>query len=270
MAKKQKTKFDESVVCTLKRDELRDYRDRLRKARYAALADAEGFSEICFTLEQLGVRLTGKANGLGNYLSAIEAFVPSQMTSLAEKEDNYLSRFSALFEIVRNARNDAMHTGAYARHVTQRAIELCILLEDGLMPKLNMLDSTVGDYMVKEAIWISQTQPMARARQLMLTHSFSNLPVNLGEKWYLLTEMALARYLAKAESVEDRYILLGRSVAEAYEDDPLLLKDVNDKTVNIKTTVRDLMLCSDQTDPMLWLVVNGKELAGVISPFELM
>ena len=33
------------------------YRDRFREARYAALADAEGFEAICFALEALGLRL---------------------------------------------------------------------------------------------------------------------------------------------------------------------------------------------------------------------
>ena len=36
------------------------YRDRFREARYAALADAEGFGAICFALEALGLRLLGK------------------------------------------------------------------------------------------------------------------------------------------------------------------------------------------------------------------
>ena len=38
-------------------DERLHHRDQLRDARYAALADAEGFPIICFALEALGVRL---------------------------------------------------------------------------------------------------------------------------------------------------------------------------------------------------------------------
>lgn len=36
------------------------YRDQLRSARYAALADAEGFQSVCYALEALGMRV-GKA-----------------------------------------------------------------------------------------------------------------------------------------------------------------------------------------------------------------
>lgn len=43
------------------------YRDRLRAARYAALADAEGFAQICYELEGLGVRQLGKQESLGKY-----------------------------------------------------------------------------------------------------------------------------------------------------------------------------------------------------------
>ena len=43
------------------------------------------------------------------------------------------TRFEALYRTVNSARNDAMHTGAYARHATDAAIELCIGLEDALM-----------------------------------------------------------------------------------------------------------------------------------------
>jgi hypothetical protein len=43
------------------------YRDELRAARYSALADAEGFPEICYALESLGLRLLGKKGSLKDY-----------------------------------------------------------------------------------------------------------------------------------------------------------------------------------------------------------
>ena len=36
------------------------------------------------------------------------------------------SKFESLYDLVRRARNDAMHTGVYARHATAAAIELFI------------------------------------------------------------------------------------------------------------------------------------------------
>lgn len=50
---------------TLQWDERLYHRDQLRAGRYAALADAEGFHEICFALEALGLRLYGEKENLG-------------------------------------------------------------------------------------------------------------------------------------------------------------------------------------------------------------
>lgn len=54
--------------CTeLEPDESVFYRDQLRAARYAALADSEGFREVCYALEGLGLRLHGQKADLGSY-----------------------------------------------------------------------------------------------------------------------------------------------------------------------------------------------------------
>lgn len=56
----------EPAVIDLQPRERLFYRDRLRSARYAALEDAEGFGEICFALEALGLRLLSRQEALGN------------------------------------------------------------------------------------------------------------------------------------------------------------------------------------------------------------
>ena len=111
------------------------YRDRLREARYAALADAEGFGAICFALEALGLRLLGRQEALGAYKGeiGIQARSSLVLNELADAYPLMFKPFNALFSIVQAARNDVMHTGAYARHATQAAIELCIGLEEALM-----------------------------------------------------------------------------------------------------------------------------------------
>ncbi|WP_186061901.1 hypothetical protein [Burkholderia gladioli] len=206
------------------------YRDELRAARYAALADSESFTEICFVIEALGLRLFG--------------------------------------------RQDAMHTGAYARHATEAAIELCIGLEEALMMNSKL---EVGDVMVKSPITVDPWQPVAHARQLMLMHSFSFLPVNLGNSWRLISELGLARYLNV--SVNQKAERLGKSIADA-NSEGMELKDVRPEAILRATDSIDKALAGvpGQDGPTLWLVVethrvDGKEqtrLAGVLSPFELM
>ena len=51
--------------------------------------------------------------------------------------------FYRLYELVMQARNDALHQGAYARHLTSHAIDLSIVIEDALMNNLK----TVAEFL---------------------------------------------------------------------------------------------------------------------------
>src|SRR3569832_1922789 len=102
------------------------YRDRLRRGRAAALADAEGFQEVCFALEELGVRLLGAQAALGYYRPCLAALASGDEAGAAYADPASFTPFDALFELVREARNDAMHTGTHTRRVTAKAVELCL------------------------------------------------------------------------------------------------------------------------------------------------
>ena len=86
------------------------HRDELRAARYAALADAEGFLQVCIALEALGLQLSKRQENLGKY-GAVLRELASASTVLSEMSGTapeYFSSFDALYETVRRARNDAM------------------------------------------------------------------------------------------------------------------------------------------------------------------
>jgi len=160
-----------------------------------------------------------------------------------------------------------MHTGSYARHATARAIELCILLEDCLMSARNFLEKSVLDYMVREPMVLDELQPVAKARQLMLMHSFSNIPVFTNGAWHLLSDIALSKYLANSEVVKK--LLLGRSIQEAFKlgEGQLQLKQANVKGRDTK--IGDL-INSDAESASLWVIAEGSMIFGIITPFELM
>ncbi|MFP3710077.1 hypothetical protein SB783_39415 [Paraburkholderia sp. SIMBA_009] len=252
------------------------YRDELRAARYAALADSESFTEICFVIEALGLRLLGRQEAMGEYKKRIAecAQVSPLFGDLPRLFPATFKTFDALYRTVKQARNDAMHTGAYARHATGAAIELCIGLEEALMMNGK---PDVGDVMVKSPITVDPWQPVAHARQLMLMHSFSFLPVYLDNSWHLVSELGLARYLNV--SVNKKAERLGKSIAAAVSDG-MELKDVRPEAILSATdsTGKALAAVPGQDGPTLWLVVetlqiDGKDqtrLAGVLSPFELM
>lgn len=253
---------------TLTWEERLHYRDRLRAARYSALADAEGFGEICFAIEALGLRLHGEEAAMGPYLTQIRALATSSsvLNSLTDDFPALFTRFDALYETVKRARNDAMHTGVYARHATIAAIELCIGLEESLMVEQQIRRETVADFMVKTPVIVEAWQPVAYARQLMLMHSFSLLPVFIDE-WKLVPELSMARYLHKRQNQKQR--LLAVRIDEAAQTGLDLVDAVvvrpTDKVAELLNAARPGNL------PMLWLVLDRPEkLCGVLSPFELM
>lgn len=243
------------------------HRDQLRAARYSALADAEGFHAVCFALEALGFRLLGKKAELGKYEPKLcelsqESVV---LTEMSQRYAGIFSKFSPLFDLVRSARNDAMHTGVYARHATVAAIELCIGLEEALMKEQQLTRNLVEDFMVKSPLIVEPWQPVAHARQLMLMHSFSFLPVFIGS-WKLLSEGAMARYMRSKGQWKD---LLSATIEHAAANE---LDLVEATVVGLKQEVRDLLAADHRNGaPWLWLVQDEHErLCGVLSPFELM
>lgn len=157
-----------------------------------------------------------------------------------------------------------MHTGVYARHATSGAIELCIGLEEAVMAEQQNPRITVADFMVKAPMTVMTWQPVAHARQLMLMHSFSYLPVLLGS-WKLLPELSMAKFLRHAS----RKRRMANSIEDAVNDG---LELVDAIVVEATAKVEDLLNTGNNIHaPMLWLVQdrNG-DMCGVPSPFELM
>lgn len=244
------------------------HRDQLRAARYGALADAEGFPAICFALEALGMRLFKRKADMGRYEKKLIGLAEDSvvLTELSLRYPQHFGKFEALYNLVKSARNDAMHTGAYARHATVAAIELCIGLEDALMKEQKIPRTLVEDFMVKSIVIVEPWQPVAHARQLMLTHSFSFLPVMVKDQWMLISELALARYLRSGAAWNE---LIAAPIDYAHEHG---LELVQARVVCLKDEVRNLLDNADENvTPRLWLIEerHGK-LCGVLSPFELM
>ncbi|MCC6537299.1 MAG: hypothetical protein IT162_07110 [Bryobacterales bacterium] len=176
----------------------------LREARLNALGDAEGFAPIVHAIERLGSYLTkeeigdkGAPGSLEKYRPAIKEHVSAQNASFGNRA--LATPFQELYELVQIARNDAVHQGAFARHLTGHAVQLALVLEDSLKP---MLDLKVADFMIRDVRCAEMWQPLSFLRQQMLTNSFSYLPVWDGPQagggigqWRLISDSALARFL---------------------------------------------------------------------------
>ena len=245
------------------------YRDRLRSARYAALADSEGFQEVCYAVEALGMRLHGAEGTMDKYRNRTRklALEAPTLSALATKFPMFFTRFEALYETVRRARNDAMHTGAYARHATSAAIELCIGLEEAVMNGPVQL-TKVADFMVKAPVSVETWQPVAHARQLMLMHSFSFLPVFHKNTWHLLSDMAMVTFI-RPKKRQERDRALALPIIEAVSAGLALMPA---ETLRPEDEISVLIQSPEsRVAPTLWIVVaESNRLTGVLSPFELM
>lgn len=232
------------------------FRDQLREGRAVALKDAEDFHPIVTALERLGSVLHPKGRGLGDYKEGLLKIAQKGSSAPVDGDDrNLVMPLATLYTSVQNGRNDALHQGAYARHLTRHCIELAIFIEDGLMAEMDR----VSDFMVRDPSVAELWQPLAFARQKMLSNSFSFLPIRVDTEWMFLSDYQVARYLSQAA---DRSVIRTR-IDEAYEHCPGILKVAN--CVPGDRLVADVLRDFDG-DPVL--VVRGEELLGIATPFD--
>jgi CBS domain-containing protein len=232
----------------------------LRDARAIVHRDAESFSEGATVLEHVGQMLIGDLkNGLHGYKDAIY--------SLARKAPSIQwQRVDSLFETVRQARNDSVHSGDFIRHHVIRLVELILLLEEGL----SMSAKTAEDLMVRTPTTAELWHNIATIRRAMLANSFSFLPVqNTDGVWKLLSDVSVVKYLKVAVKTNDRNKLLGKLLSAALDDNEIELTDCDrflpDNNIDdISKTLSHV--------PIL-IVENGgnkERLLGILTAFDLL
>jgi predicted transcriptional regulator len=210
--------------------ERRFFRDELRAARAAALADAEGFSDVIRVIELLGQHLEKKARGLSDYKKRVSG-VASQsplFSTVPSCWPECHTSFSLLYDEMRRARNDAVHQGAYARTLTDHAVELSIILEDALMTDT----SKVSQFMVRNVVQAEPWQPVSYVRQQMLRYAYSFLPIWHANSWALIAEYSLAQLLRDPGATATRAQVLAKSVAEIINGGTLRVLDARTATAD--------------------------------------
>lgn len=249
------------------------FRDQFRDARARALHDAEAYQEVLFAIERFGSALCGEIGALGPYREKIIA--KAKISPLAEdiptKHRDWHVPFAALSEMVKDARNDALHQGASARHLTAHATQLVLVLEDAL----NEHATNVGDYMVRDPLCAYPWQPVSLVRQQMLANNFSYLPIwdERGQvsTWRLVSDHAVANYLQSAPSKngkDGRRERLARTVEEALNSSGLDLTDV--QRCDSKTSVAEALELLDGPPVLVIDRDNHHRLIGILTPFDLL
>jgi CBS domain-containing protein len=166
-----------------------DFLTRLRDARALVLKDAESFHTAAGVLEYIGQILKGgMGNGLGAYRDEI-----FDLATVTGRFDH--ATISRLFKVVREARNDVVHDGAFVRHMSTRLVDLIVILEESVMAEM----TTVGDVMVRTPVSVEPWQLVWHARRLMLENSFSNLPMLIADenvkRWVFVSDVAVMTFL---------------------------------------------------------------------------
>jgi hypothetical protein len=151
--------------------------EQFPSARMAALADAESFDRIIHVVERLGSYLTKELlsdkGTHGNFCAyRVKLCELARKSSLGNTSrgnlTSVLTPFEILFNLVKDGRNDALHQGAFARHLTKHAIELAIVLEDALKAELKPI---VMDFMVQNPVGNSRNLsllPVSKCWQIHL------------------------------------------------------------------------------------------------------
>lgn len=252
--------------------------DQLRAARLDALRDAEAFDGIIHAVERLGSYITkykfgdfGKYGDLGKYAQDIETLVEDAAASWKPDEQfrDLQMPFNTLYDLVREARNDALHQGAFARHLTEHAIQLAIILEDSLK---TCLKPVVTDFMIRNPVCAEHWQPVGFLRQQMLANSYSFLPVLCEDKkWRLVSDAAIAQFLGPEREGPERTKRLSRTLKKAIgsSDSSLKLTDAGfgDRTTSIEVALKSLR------DAPVLLVKNSADapgLLGIVTAFDLL
>jgi CBS domain-containing protein len=232
----------------------------LREARAIVHRDAESFNEAATVLEHVGQMLRGTVlNGLNDYRGVILA--------LAQKAPDFQREcVESLFDTVRQARNDSVHSGDYIRHHATRLVELLLVLEEGLA----MTAKVVSDLMVQNPTMAELWHNIAAVRRAMLTNSFSFLPVrDANGVWKLLADIAVVRYLKRADKAKERSALLGKPLKDALEEKSIELTEC--VRISPSKSVHDVAKTMNHT-PMLVIEQDGtkERLIGILTAFDLL
>ena len=254
----------------------RAFRLDLQAARENAIKDAEAFDEIIHAIERLGSFLLERIESLWAYHPPLKDLAEQSALAFetSRKWRELHTPFDLLYNEVKNARNDALHVGAYARHLTTHAIELALILEDALRIKeisfkeAKKMETNVSDFMIRNPVFAHLWQPISIIRQIMLTNSFSYLPVAMGEgKWHLVSDLAVATYLQGCSN-NQRKDRLATSLEKAMQDSfPTLEKA---QCIHSSAPVAEAL---KQTGGKPLLVTSDKadnEIVGFLTPFDLL
>ncbi len=235
----------------LSREQVRGFVRDLREALAASLADSEGYMPLIRSFERIGRHVRYLKSGPPiDYLTL--ARLRDDLALIVAESSGDRERLQALFELILEARNHAVHQGGAARQLRSWGVTYALALQEGLLANLD--EVRAEDVMVTNVIVAEPWHLLRDVRTNMLANSFSWIPVRLDGKWWFLQDVAIARILLTVAPAERRSAL-DRRVEDAREylreatrvgptdrradlpipQDPLLVVDAEDHLLGLIT-----------------------------------
>ncbi len=232
----------------------------LRAARSLILRDAESFHEAATVLETIAKIAGGK-------IEKVMVKYDNQLLKIClESGRSTEVRAKRLLGVVREARNMAVHEGAWARHLSSRLIDLFLILEEAIMKNLQFVE----DIMVRNPVVVESWHMVAQVRREMLANSFSCLPIYHRQKWLVITDSEVMRYLHCDRSSRgelDRR--LEKNIGNAIDGNQI--KTISAKRCSPSELIPNL-LGKIKNGPILVIekIKNKPLLVGIVTPFDLL
>ncbi len=238
------------------------FRDLFREARVKAQSNSENFEDIIFVLEKFGSFLRCENGDLGKYAPYIckVAEKSSLSIEIPKKSPEFHTDFTSLYDLVKDGRNSAMHEGVFARNLTQHAVEISLVLEDALMSN----EKKAKDFMMRNPVCAFDWQPLSFIRQNMLSNSFSYLPIFRDNRWKLVSDLNMSKYLRESLSKAERRKRLSQKLKDSRVE--LMETKIVSSTDEIKQVIKNwdgLPIC-------VTLKNSSEEIVGILTPFDLL
>jgi CBS domain-containing protein len=249
----------ESEMLSIDRPHSIEFANQLKSARLAALGDAEAFGGIVHAIERLGSYLAKDKSKYGS----LERY-KEDLTSLSAKS-GLAAPFERLYDVVKAARNDAFHQGAFARHLTKCAIELGLILEDALT---NNSAPVVSDFMARNPVYAEPWQLIGSIRQQMLLNSYSYLPVvDEDGSWSIVSDADIVAFLGPDRNSPGRRLRLSMPLKTLIEAVAPLQTP---QFVEEETGLERALECLKSSPVLLVRSRDPRRLLGILTAFDVL
>ena len=234
----------------------------LRAARIKAQDDSENWEILVQAFERIGQMEKGKqCNGLGAYKEFLIK-IADDCYQGNEHAPLYQTPPAVLFDLIKESRNSAIHTGFAARNLVRHCIDFSIHLEVSILPCMHK----IKDIMIQGVEVAELNHPLGHIRKIMLSNSYCHLPVRYKEDWFIVSDYKLANLCAMSTVMPKE--LAVKSLRDLIEEDGDSL--ISRATIIAPQTAIEEARRIIKELPLLIAEKGNQHLLGIITAYDLL